>query len=39
MEQDNHDVKIDSEQQFDSNSQTYANLGTILNNQQVGIEN
>lgn len=37
MEQDNHDVKIDSEQQYDSNSnsQTYANLGTILNNQQV----
>ncbi|RNA32915.1 nuclear transcription factor Y subunit alpha [Brachionus plicatilis] len=38
MEQEHHDVKSEHEHHFDSNSQTYAQLGTILNNQQLGYE-
>ena len=35
MDQEIHTIKTDIDDQYDSNAQTYANLGTLINNQQV----
>lgn len=35
MDPEMHEIKTDHDDQYDSSVQTYANLGNLLNSQQV----